>query len=80
MLIKKLIVAGAVLALTASLPALAKNGESRKNEDKSTSSATCHAYQRADDGSWIERPCQEGGAGQSQHKSAAKGSAEDEPR
>ena len=79
MLIKRLIVAGAVLVLTASVPALAKNGESRKSEDKSTPSAACHAYQKADDGSWIGRPCEEGGGGQSQHKPAAKGT-EDEPR
>jgi hypothetical protein len=76
MRIIRLIVA---LALAATMPALAKNPESRKTDDKSTSPAACHAYQKADDGSWIERPCQEEGAGATQHKPAAKG-ADDEPR
>ncbi len=78
MRIKKLIVAGSLLALAVTGPALAKHAESHKTDDKSTSPAACHAYQRADDGSWIERPCEEGG-GQGQHRPAAKG-AEDEPR
>ena len=76
--IKRLIVAGSVLALATTWPALAKHAESRKTDDKPTSPAACHAYQKADDGSWIERPCVEGG-GQSQHKPAARG-GEDEPR
>jgi len=79
MRITQLIVAGAVLALAATGPVLAKNAESRKTDDKSTSSSACHAYQKADDGSWIERPCEESGGGQSQHRPAAKG-MEDEPR
>jgi hypothetical protein len=79
MLIKRLMAAAAVLALAATGPVLAKHAESHKTDDKSTSSATCHAYQKADDGSWIERPCEENGGGQSQHRPAAKG-AEDEPR
>jgi hypothetical protein len=78
MRITRLIVAGSVLALVTA-PALAKNPESRKTDDKSTSPAACHAYQKADDGSWIERPCQEEGTGATQHKPAAKG-ADDEPR
>jgi hypothetical protein len=78
MRITQLIVAGSVLALAATGPVLAKNAESRKTDDKSTSSATCHAYQKADDGSWIERPCEESGGGSTQHKPVAKG-AEDEP-
>jgi len=78
MRITRLIVAGSVLTLV-TVPALAKNPESRKTDDKSTSPAACHAYQKADDGSWIERPCQEEGAGATQHKSTAKG-ADDEPR
>jgi uncharacterized low-complexity protein len=76
--IKTLIVAASVLALATTGPALAKHADSHKTDDRSTSPAACHAYQKADDGSWIERPCEEGG-GQSQHKPAAKG-GDDEPR
>ncbi len=79
MLIKRLIVASSVLALAASAPALAKNTEGRKSDDKATAPAACHAYQKADDGSWIERPCQEGGGERTQPKRAAKG-ADTEPR
>ena len=73
-----IIVVGSICALAASQPALAKNTESRKTDEKSTPTS-CHAYQRAADGSWTEVPCQEAGAGHTEHKPAAKG-AEEEPR
>jgi hypothetical protein len=79
MRIAKMIFAGSVAALVATTPALAKNAESRTSEDKPTTSASCHAYQQAADGSWTQLPCQEPGGAQTQHKSAAKG-AEAEQR
>jgi uncharacterized low-complexity protein len=78
MRIARLLVAGSVLALAASMPALAKHPESQKTDNESASS-TCHAYRQAADGSWTEEPCQEEGGKASQHKPAAKG-AEDQPR
>jgi len=52
--------AGAVaMALTA--PALAKNSDAQRSEDKSTSSSSCSAYQQAPDGSWQPLPCKETG-------------------
>jgi hypothetical protein len=78
MRIAKMIVAGSVTALVATMPALAKDTESRKSEAKSTS-ASCHAYQQAADGSWAEVPCEEAGGSHTQHRPPAKG-GEDEPR
>ena len=71
-------VSAAALAITA--PALAKNSQSQKTDEKSTASS-CHAYRQAADGSWTELPCQELGGGQSQteHRPVAK-NGEDEPR
>jgi hypothetical protein len=79
MRIAQMIFVGSVCALVATMPALAKNSEAQKSEDKSTTSASCHAYQRASDGSWTQLPCQEAGGAQTQHKPVAKG-AEEEPR
>jgi hypothetical protein len=71
----------AVLAAPAvpSAPALAKNSNVQKNEDKPASPPSCHAYKEAADGSWIELPCQEGSAAPApaQRKSATKGPDED---
>ena len=69
---------GSVTVLVALMPALAKDTESRKSEAKSTS-ASCHAYQQAADGSWSEVPCEEAGGGHTQHRPPAKG-GEDDPR
>jgi hypothetical protein len=74
----RMVFAGSVCALVMTLPALAKNSQAQKTDDKSTS-ASCHAYQQAEDGSWVQRPCEEAGGSQTQHKPAAKGS-EEEPR
>jgi hypothetical protein len=80
MRITRLFVAGSLAALALSTPALAKHAESQKSEDKSTSSS-CHAYQRAEDGSWTALPCQEAGGAHTEHKPApAKGSTEEEQR
>ena len=56
-----LVFAGALVAsfvLTA--PALARNSNTQKDEEKSTSSS-CSAYQQAPDGSWQQLPCKETG-------------------
>ena len=74
----KAIILGSIAALAVlTPPALAKNSDAQKVDDKSAS-PPCHAYQPAADGSWTELPCQEVGAGsQPQHKSAAKSPDED---
>ena len=74
MRIAHLIVAGSTALMVLSGPALARNSNAPKNDDKPASSPSCHAYEQAADGSWKELPCQEGSASQAQpqHKSAAK--------
>ncbi len=80
MRITGLIFAGPMAALgVLALPALAKNSNMQKPDDNSISSS-CHAYQRAADGSWTQLPCQEMGSpasGATQHKSATRSA--DEP-
>ena len=80
MRIKRAIFAGSIAALAATTaPALAKNSTPQKTDDKSTSSS-CHAYQQAADGSWMELPCQELGSGSgapAQHKSATRSTVEE---
>lgn len=77
-----LVFAGALVAsfvLTA--PALARNPNIQKDEDKSTSSSSCSAYQQAPDGSWQQLPCKETsehGQAQTQHKSGAQGGEQGE--
>ena len=69
----------ALAALTA--PALAKNSNAQKGEDKSVPSS-CSAYQEAEDGSWTQLPCKETGERdqtQTQHRTPAPG-AEQETR
>ena len=70
---------GSVFALALTVPAFARHTEPQKTDDKSSTTASCHAYQQAEDGSWTQVPCQEAGGGQTRHRPAAKG-AEDEPR
>jgi hypothetical protein len=70
---------GASFVLTA--PALAKNSNIQKDEDKSTSSSSCSAYQQAPDGSWQQLPCKETGERsqpQTQHKTGPQGSDQGE--
>jgi hypothetical protein len=63
--------------LTLAAPTLARNADAQKSGERSAGSS-CHAYQKAADGSWTELSCQEtGSTGQTQHKSAPKG-ADDE--
>ncbi|MBB4367927.1 hypothetical protein GGD63_000696 [Bradyrhizobium sp. cir1] len=77
MRITRLIFAGTLAAsavLTA--PALAKNSDAQKGEEKSTSSSSCSAYQQAPDGTWEQLPCKETGERgqpQTQHRAPAQG-------
>jgi hypothetical protein len=57
MRIAKSIFVGSLAALVAA-PALAKNSDGQKTEDKQAS-APCQAYQKAPDGSWTPLPCGE---------------------
>jgi hypothetical protein len=74
MRIAQSIFAGSTALMLLSAPALAKNSNAPKNDEKPASSPSCRAYQQAADGSWTERPCQEGSASQAptQRKSATK--------
>lgn len=70
--IAALAMAAAPLMLAAS--ALAKNAHAQKTEETSAS-PSCHARQQAEDGSWVEVPCEEIGAAsqrQTQHKLPAR--------
>jgi hypothetical protein len=58
---------GSLAALVAATaPALAKNSQNQKMTEEPTSSASCHAYQQAPDGTWTALPCQEPGAARAQ--------------
>jgi hypothetical protein len=62
MRIANAIIAGSFAALLAlALPALAKNSDVPKPDDKSVSSP-CHAYEQTADGEWKPIPCQESGS------------------
>ena len=86
MRIAQLIFTGSIAALAAlTAPALAKGSHTQKVDDASASatSPTCRAYQQASDGSWTSLPCQENGSApqaQTQHKSAARGPADEDAR
>lgn len=74
-----LFIASTAGLLTLAAPTLARNADAQKSSERPTESS-CHAYQKAADGSWTELPCQEtGSTGQTQHKPAPKG-ADDETR
>ena len=69
-------VAATVLAAAAlAMPALAKNSDAQKGDDKPAASS-CSAYQQAPDGSWEQLPCKETGERgqpQTQHRSRSPG-------
>ena len=70
------------LAISAALiaPAVARNNETQKGDDKSTSSS-CSAYQQAADGSWEQLPCKETGERaqpQTQHRPVQQGAEQGE--
>ena len=83
MRIAHLIFTGSIAAFAVlTAPVLAKNSNTQKTDDASTSAASssCHAYQQAPDGSWNPVSCQEVGApsqAQTHHGSASQGSSED---
>jgi len=59
MQIAQVIFVAALAWLTIAIaPALAKSSDIQKTDEK-LPSPVCHAYQRADDGSWKELPCAE---------------------
>jgi hypothetical protein len=62
MRIAKSIFVGSLAAhVLVAAPALAKNSDSQKTEDKQAS-VSCQGYQQAPDGSWTSLPCGEMGA------------------
>jgi hypothetical protein len=69
---------GAIAALlTLAAPTLARNSNLPKTSE-APSSASCHAYQQAADGTWKQLPCQETGSKpQPQPRSASKGATEE---
>ena len=66
------------VASMAALLALARRASPRmptrrRANEQPASSSSCHSYQQAADGSWIELPCQEIGVpAQPPHKSATR--------
>ena len=78
MRMKYAIFCGATAALAVlAAPTLAKNSNPAKADDKPAASS-CHAYQRAADGSWTALPCQaSSSSAQTQHKPPSPG-ADDE--
>jgi hypothetical protein len=86
MRIAHLIFTGSIAALAVlTAPALAKNSNTREINDTSaatasSASSSCHAYQRAPNGSWNPVSCHEVGGpsqAQTQHRSTNQGSNED---
>jgi hypothetical protein len=76
----RMIIAASLAALLGVMaPVSARKADTQKAaEDKTTSSASCHIYQQAADGTWTEHPCAEVG-GSTQHRPAPK-SQEEDPR
>ena len=71
MRIAKSIFVGSLAAIVAA-PALAKNSNGQKTEDKQAS-VSCQAYQKAPDGSWTPLPCGEMGGAKPPQKDTARG-------
>ncbi len=73
--------AGALAASTMlAAPVLAKNSDTQKGDDKS-STLSCSAYQQAPDGSWEQLPCKETGEReqpQTQHRTPTQGTDHEE--
>ena len=67
--------------LTLAAPTLAKNSNANSHTAKTAeapASTSCHAYQQAADGSWMQLPCQEmGSKASTQPRSAAKSATEE---
>jgi hypothetical protein len=71
----------AAALLTLAAPTLARNSGANSHTAKATeapASSSCHAYQQAADGTWMQLPCQEmGSKAPAQPRSAAKSSTEE---
>jgi hypothetical protein len=71
----------AAALLTLAAPTLARNSSAHSHTTKATeapASSSCHAYQQAADGTWMQLPCQEmGSRARAQPRSAAKSTAEE---
>jgi hypothetical protein len=79
MRIAQVIVVGSLAALVGiATPASAKKVDGRKSAEEKSTSSSCHTYQQAADGTWIEHPCEEVG-GSTQPRPVRK-SQEEEPR
>jgi hypothetical protein len=67
--------------LTLAAPTLARNSSANSHTAKATEApapASCHAYQQAADGSWVQRPCQAmGSKAAAQPRSATKSATEE---
>ena len=77
-----LVFAGA-LAISATLtaPAMARDNDAQRGDDKSASSSSCSAYQQGPDGSWEQLPCKETGERaqtQTHHRTPAQGTDHEE--
>jgi hypothetical protein len=73
----------AAALLTLAAPTLARNSSTNSPAAKATeapASASCHAYQQAADGSWMQLPCQEMGFKPQAHPRSAAKSASEETR
>ncbi|MFK4507889.1 hypothetical protein LPJ38_23115 [Bradyrhizobium daqingense] len=72
-----ILAAALATSVTLAAPALARNSDAQKGEDKSAASSTCSAYQQAPDGSWEPLPCKETGERgqpQTQNRTSQQGS------
>jgi hypothetical protein len=71
----------AAALLTLAAPTLARNSSADSHPAKATdapASASCHAYQQAADGSWVQLPCREmGSKATPQPRSATKSATEE---
>jgi hypothetical protein len=71
----------AAALLTLAAPTLARNASTNSPPAKTTeapASASCHAYQQAADGAWVQLPCQAmGSKATAQPRSAAKSATEE---
>jgi hypothetical protein len=79
MRLAKVILAGSLALLGAMAPASAKKADAQKAVGEKSTSASCHTYQPAPDGTWTEHPCEEVG-GSTQHRPVPKSQEEEPPR
>jgi hypothetical protein len=79
MRLAQVIVVGSLAALVGlTTPAFAKKADAQKSAGEKSTSASCHTYQPAPDGTWTEHPCEEVG-GSTQHRPVPKSQEEEPP-